>query len=346
MALIAQDASDPPLRRHRIKRIAVFRALRLGDMLCAVPALRALRAALPHAHLTLVGLPWAEQFARRFRQYVDDFVAFPGHAAFPEQSARAEQVPAFHDEMHARRFDVALQMHGSGEISNLVVREFGATMAGGFAPAADAISCPDLFIAYPDAGPEPLRLLLLTDHLGAPPTAPELEFPITSHDEQELHDAGLSPDRLPREYICVHPGASVQSKCWPPECFAQVADALALEFGLAIVLTGSDKERDLTSGVAARLTSGAINAAAPISIGAMAALMRRARLLLCNDTGVSHIAAAFKLPSVVVFSMADMERWAPLNRALHRCIRDPQGRQAATVLRHARELLCAARSIE
>jgi ADP-heptose:LPS heptosyltransferase len=86
----------------------------------------------------------------------------------------------------------------------------------------------------------------------------------------------------------------------------------------------------------------AMNAAAPMSIGAMATLMSRARLLVCNDTGVSHIAAALKLPSVVIFSKAEIARWAPLDRQLHRCIWDPHGRRAAKVLEQARSLLAEA----
>jgi ADP-heptose:LPS heptosyltransferase len=82
-----------------------------------------------------------------------------------------------------------------------------------------------------------------------------------------------------------------------------------------------------------------VNAAAPISIGAMAALMRGARLLVCNDTGVSHIAAGLGLKSVVIFSKADIARWAPLDRHNHRCIWDPDAERASVVLQHARALL-------
>ena len=111
------------------------------------------------------------------------------------------------------------------------------------------------------------------------------------------------------------------------------------EFGLAVVLTGSSKEADLTAAVAQHMRNKAVDTASPISIGAMAALMSRARLLVCNDTGASHIAAGLRFPSVVVFSKADIQRWSPLDQHLHRCLWDPEGQQVAEVLRHARELL-------
>lgn len=329
----------PLLHRLDVQRVLVFRALQLGDMLCAVPALRALRTALPSAHITLAGLPWAAQFAQRFARYIDAFIPFPGHPALPEQPADGAKLDAFLAHVRAQDFSLALQMHGSGKQSNAIVAGFGARVAAGFcSPGAQA---PDGMhvVPYPSHGLEPARLLALTSWLGAAPAGFHLEFPLTPQDREELHLSGVAKGIGSRRYACIHPGARDRGKCWAPQRFAEVADRLAEEFGLEIVLTGSASEHDLASAVASHMRTPAVNAASPISIGAMAALMDDASILISNDTGVSHIAAGLGLRSVVVFSKADITRWAPADSQRHRCLWDPRGQHVGTVLQHARELL-------
>jgi ADP-heptose:LPS heptosyltransferase len=329
----------PLLHRLDIQSVAVFRALHLGDMLCAVPALRALRTALPNAHVTLVGLPWAAQFAERFATYVDEFIAFPGHPLLPEQPVRQADLTPFYARLCERKFSLGLQLHGSGDISNEIVTGFGAQAMAGFTRGEPAQREHTALFPYPAVGAEPERLLGLVERLGAKAAGDHLEFPLAQEDESELRASGVANDLAPGSYICIHPGARQPDKCWPPQHFAEVADKLADEFGVRVVLTGSAAEAPLASEVAGHMRAPALNAAAPISIGAMAALMRGARLLVCNDTGVSHIAAGLKLKSVVIFSKADIARWAPLDRHNHRCIWDPDAERASVVLQHARALL-------
>lgn len=81
-----------------------------------------------------------------------------------------------------------------------------------------------------------------------------------------------------------------------------------------------------------------------MSLGALAALIERSRLLICNDTGVSQLAAAVGCDSVVIVGTSSMQRWAPQNGARHRCLFDPWGDRLAEVCAHARELLLAQRS--
>src|SRR3954453_17622507 len=84
------------------RRVAVFRALQLGDLLCGVPALRAIRKALPACEIVLVGLPWARAFTSRFACYLDDFQEFPGWSGLPERAASSEGVRPFLSAMQAK----------------------------------------------------------------------------------------------------------------------------------------------------------------------------------------------------------------------------------------------------
>src|SRR5437588_7578843 len=123
------------------RRIAIFRALNLGDMLCAVPALRAIRAFFADAEIILIGLPWAREFVDRYRWLLDGFREFPGFPGLPERTPDLDRLPAFLEEIRAERFDLSIQLHGSGLISNEVTARFGARIKVGFYEP-DGI-CPD-----------------------------------------------------------------------------------------------------------------------------------------------------------------------------------------------------------
>src|SRR3954453_11329784 len=108
------------------RRVVIFRALKLGDMLCAIPALRAVRSPFPDAEIVLVGLPWAREFVDRFRTLLDGFREFPGYPGLPEREPDVDRLPLFFENIRAERFDLAIQLHGSGTISNAVLTRLGA----------------------------------------------------------------------------------------------------------------------------------------------------------------------------------------------------------------------------
>lgn len=308
-------------RGEAYPRVAVFRALQLGDLLCAVPALRALRHALPTGHITLIGLPWARDFARRIG-YVDDFIEFPGFPGMPEREPDLLGLPDFFAETRERHFDLAIQMHGSGGLTNpLVARLEAEHMAGFFIPGAWCPD-PDLFIPWPEDLPEARRLLALAEFLGAPARGEHSELPLYPEEQEDFAELRHQLPIGNRGYVCIHPGARLASRRWSPERFARVADGLAAD-GFSIVLTGTREEAPILSAVREAMAAPAIDLAGHTSLGTLAALVAEARLVVCNDTGMSHVAAAVGTPSVVVACGSDPERWRPLDQARHRVLWHP-----------------------
>jgi ADP-heptose:LPS heptosyltransferase len=316
MAALPIEPPTTPSSRGGVPRIAVFRALQLGDLLCAVPVLRALRNAHPYARITLVGLPSSEAIARRFDRYVDDWLDFPGADGLPEQNPRTERLPAFFAEARARRFDLALQLHGSGERSNAIVRMMGAKRSCGFAPANAVEGACEDFLPWPDEGPEIERLLQLVDHLGIERQGRALEFPLSEDERRAWRRIAqhrlLDPDRL----ILVHPGARFASRRWPVERFAEVADRLVLQ-GWQVAITGTAGEADLVASMRSAMRMQAADLSGATSLGELGAAIESCRLLVCNDTGVSHVAVGVGTRSVVVACGSEIRRWRPLDRSLH-----------------------------
>lgn len=312
-----------PPRRDPPRKVAVFRALQLGDLLCAVPALRALRNGYPDAQITLIGLPWAQGFVRRFARLVDRFVEFPGFPGLPEREPNLVALPPFLSDAQAAHYDLAIQMHGRGDLTNSIVASFGARSTAGFYPPGGPSPDPLRFLPWPESGTEIHRCIALADFLGLPRSGDRLEFPL---DDDEIDDAKalLARHRLaPQEFVCVHPGARLYTRRWPSEYFAAVAKDI-VRCGFRVVLTGSGEETLIARRIGRELPAGhVVDLAGRTKLGVFASLLRHARLLVSNDTGVSHVAAALRVPSVVISCGADPRRFAPLDRALHEVLHHP-----------------------
>ncbi len=312
-------AGRPP----KVRRLAVFRALMVGDLLCATPALRALRQHFREADITFVGLPWAREWAGR-QASIDHFMAFPGHADLPEQTPDAKAWAGFAADMRGRGFDLLVQMHGRGDVTNPMLNGLDAGPVAGF--SSEGIDAPRWAQPWPQAGSEVERWLQLTDALGAARQGTGLDFPLTAFDHRHaatllhtLHPALLDG----RPYVCIHPGARWPSRRWPVERFSLAAEALVMR-GYTVLITGTDGEQPLAAALLGGLSMSARGACIDLtgrtSLWTLGAILKAARLVLCNDTGVSHVATAVGAPSVVVSCGSDVARWAPLDQSRHRVL--------------------------
>ncbi|MEH1099021.1 glycosyltransferase family 9 protein [Micromonospora sp. CPCC 205561] len=270
--------------------ILVLRALGVGDLVTATPALRALRAAHPDEEVALVAPGWLAPLVDLVGG-VDRLIDTPGLGALPWAGPPPR---------------LAVNLHGRGPESH---RMLARTRPGRL-----------LAHANPDAGHhdgpawradehEVDRWCRLLDRYGIPADRTDLDLrrPV--------------PDGAPAGVTVLHPGSKVPAKRWPPDRFAALARELAAR-GHRVVLTGSADERATAERVAsdAGLPAGAV-LAGRTDLGGLAALVAYARLVVSGDTGVAHLATGYRTASVVLFGPVSPALWGPPpGRPRHRAL--------------------------
>ena len=125
--------------------------------------------------------------------------------------------------------------------------------------------------------------------------------------DEWLQEQGLAGSRL----LGVHPGAGGPEKRWPADRFARVAESLAGKFDCKVVVTGSPADAEAVQGFVESVRTTVVQAPATLTVGKLCALIRRFALLLCNDCGPMHIAAALRIPVIAVFGPSFPELWGP-----------------------------------
>lgn len=308
--------SDTVMLGGPIRRIAIMRALFLGDLLCTTPAFRALRQRFPQAEITLIGLPWAEEFVAR-SPALDRFLPFLGYPGIIEGPRDPALTAAFLAEARAYRYDLAIQMHGNGQSSNGFVADLGARVTLGYRrdEAADARLTRSM--PYVIGEHETRRWTRLVAPLGTrADSSPRLDLTVLPGDAARAAPL-FGPMAACGPLIGLHVGAKEDARRWPIAHFAALADHLVARYAARIVLTGSEGERALTEAVRRAMSVPFLDLTGRTDLGQFAATIATLDLLVTNDTGASHVAAATGTRSVVLFGPSRPQEWAPLDRERH-----------------------------
>lgn len=252
----------------------MLRALGLGDLLTGVPALRALRAAYPAADITLAA-PTALAPLAMLTGAVDRVVDTSPLTPLPAEVAGA---------------DLAVNLHGRGPQSTRLL----------------AATKPRRLVAFGLDGRvwraeehEVRRWCRLLTESGIPADPADLDL---------AHPPVPSP--APGAVV-LHPGAASEARRWPVERWAEVACAVAAS-GRSVVVSGGPSEACLAAEVADRagLPPEAC-LAGRTGVLQLAALVAEAAVVVCGDTGVAHLATAYRTPSVQLFGPTPPALWGP-----------------------------------
>jgi ADP-heptose:LPS heptosyltransferase len=302
-----------------VRRIAVLRANGIGDYVVSEPALAALRAAYPDAEITLLGAAHHAALLEGRAAPVDRVLVVPPVAGVriktDEPDADEATVEAWAAERRAEGYDLAVQLHGGGGNSNRLLLRLGATTTVG-AATADAPK-PDRWVPYTAFQHDTLRWLEVVGAAGAPPVRLEPWLDVTEADlaaSREVVAEGDAP------LVVVHPGASDPRRCYPEDRLGRIARALA-DRGARIVVVGGGAEATKVAEVVRGFGGGAVETVVGgLTLSGLVGLLARAEIVLANDSGPRHIAAAVGTATVAVFTYANLADVAPLTRAQHRVL--------------------------
>lgn len=290
-----------------VRKVALLRASRIGDFLCAIPAFRALRAALPDAEITIITLPMLRDLVDR-SPYFDRFVAFPGFPGIAEQFFSAQKAVQFFAEMQAEHYDLAIQMQGSGVYSNPFTLLLGARYTAGFVRSGDSPGRLDAAFPMPEKGHEVQRLLDLVQFLGVPSRGSEIEFPLLSQDHERA-EALLTNTTYP--LIGLHTSARAATRRWSLSRFLEVATRLVRKYGGTVVVLGDVEDCEAGKVIGQSLGNACLNLAGRTSLGTLGAVIARLSVLITNDTGPAHIGYALRTPIVTIFGGESPEAYGP-----------------------------------
>ena len=304
---------------QRIQRILVREVNWVGDAVLTLPALEALDGRFPQAEITLLARPWVGGlFANH--PAVDRIIEYRSEDAHRGVRGRWRLTR----ELKEGRFDLAV----------LFPNSLDAALTPWLAGIPRRVGYPTdgrgWLLTHPvsnrsaAAGRHQVeRYLAIVRALGGDGTlSPRLPVADEARRRSDdlLREQGIAPAG---PLVAMSPGSVYGSaKRWPAERFAAVADGLAESRGATILLIGSEGERPILDQAAAHMRRPAVNLGGRTDLLALVGVLERARLLVSNDTGAMHVAAAVGTPVLAVFGPTDAVATGPLGRCA-RVVRVP-----------------------
>ena len=294
------------------KRILVIRLDRIGDVVLSTPVVQALRQKFPHAFIAMMVRRACRDLVQG-NPYLNEVILYDKEV----EHRGIWSTIRFARSLRRYEFDAALVLHPSNR-SHWIPRLAGIPVRIGYDRKSPWLLTHRLpHRKQEGARHEALYCLDMLRVFGIEANDPRPHVPIqaaaNSRIETLLAEASVDPSA---RLVAIHPSASCVSKRWMPQRFAEVADRLIAQQGARICLIADEPGAMYAHQVAQATRHPALNLAGQLSLAELAALLRHCRLLISNDSGPVHIAAAVGTPVVDIFGRNQRglspQRWKAL----------------------------------
>lgn len=300
----------------------------MGDVVLALPALSALRRNFPDAKISWFIRP---DFAPIIENHphLDEIIIFDrkflGKAWYSPRSFVA--LIKLINKLRENKFDAVFDLQGLFRTASIAwltgsKNRFGIAHAREFAhifythKVTQTTDCIHLVDYY----------LQIIQAAGASDLKVEFAFPQNHDDDKTIQNLLADRNIEPGKFAVLVTGSAHQDKCWPIERFAELAEKISARFNLKIVTTGSACEKRLTQKLKEITNVSVTDFAGELDIKQLISLLSQAAIVISNDTGPGHIAAALGIPVVLIFGRSNPARVAPYGRAQCVAAIDPDGR--------------------
>ena len=310
---------------QQAQNILCVRLDTIGDVLMTTPALRALKESGRDRRITLFTSPAGVDAASLVPE-IDNILVYDApwmKATAPRASSQPEFAMVEHLRQH--QFDAAVIFTVYSQ--NPLPSAFLCYLADIPLRLAHCHENPYQLLTDWVLDPEPQKLtrhevqrqLDLVATIGCQTTDERLSMQFSAVAQQRvlhrLHTLGI---HLDRPWVIIHPGATAPSRRYPPEGFAEAARQLVLEFGFQVLLTGTEPERELIEFIQRSMEVPSHSLLGCLNLEELAALIAAAPVLISNNTGPVHIAAAVGTPVVDLYALTNPQHtpWNVPNRTL------------------------------
>ncbi|NLG73945.1 MAG: glycosyltransferase family 9 protein [Chloroflexi bacterium] len=301
--LVKPDPLEPGIRS-----VAVLAGAGIGEFLSVLPALQSLRSAYPQVEMTLLGTHWQAGFLAGRPSPIDRVLVVR-----EDEKPAAWQQPDRDDPLSGERFDLALQFCDTDEQAVDVLQRLHARLSAGvLSPLAPQL---DRWVPYDEYQPDVMRYLEVVSLLGVETGAVKARLSLVQRDFDEL-EPYLSVDE---RYAVLVPGTQDPRRRWPVDKFSAVARALTWA-GLKVVLAGEEKDQALSRAVLHQTAFDALDLTGRLSLGGLAALMRRASVVIACDSWPLQLARAVDAPTVGIYWCANLLKTGPPTRLHNRVL--------------------------
>ncbi len=296
------------------KNILIIKPSSIGDIIHALPFLYSIRARYPKARISWLINSGFEDLIKDNPE-LDEIILFERKrwGGFDNIGYKFKGLTEFLRELRRKQFDLVIDLQGLFR-SGIITYLSGAAHRVGFANARELspifynykISHPSIEMHAVD------RYLLIAKELGA--GISKIDFKINIPKKENEYVSGLINRIKKRPLIAINPSARWETKMWPLKRYAKLADAIADKLKAQTVLIGSREDEDRINELLSMTKSKPVNLCGRTSLLQLAALLKRAALLITNDSGPMHIAAAVGTSVAAIFGPTRPVRTGPYGK--------------------------------